>query len=191
MPKILIYVCVCFSYRVSAILSLFSAVYVRKWGHFFPNKKLKCTPLFDGRAVCYPSSNIRQDYLAWRQVNCHINNQYNNCFWELVKLGRTKQKARKYLMVTQTIEKYDLLAQQFNIDYSRLPIMFCRGYSVFQEQIDNGLHMWNHHEVTNEGTKGETQNRAVIKHCNIIDRSFWEANTSILAICLFRDPCGT
>ncbi|KAK1403780.1 tRNA(His) guanylyltransferase [Heracleum sosnowskyi] len=161
----------CASYIVSAIVSLFSAVYVMQWVHFFPSKELKYTPCFDGRAVCYPSSKILQDYLAWRQVDCHINNQYNTCFWELVKSGRTKREAQKFLKGTQTNEKYDLLAQQFHIDYNRLPIMFRRGSSVFREQDK---------DTSNEEVEGETQNRVVIKHCNIIDCSFWEANPSIL-----------
>ncbi|KAK1357702.1 hypothetical protein POM88_050958 [Heracleum sosnowskyi] len=132
------------SYIVSAIVSLFSSVYVMQWINIFPNKELKYTPCFDGRAVCHPSSKILQDYLAWRQVDCHINNQ-------------TKREAQIYLKGTQTNEKYHLLAQQFNIDYDRLPIMFRRGSSVFREQDENT-------SITNEGTKGETQNRVVIKH---------------------------
>lgn len=45
-------------------------MYVLKWKEFFPQKDLKYPPSFDGRAVCYPSSDIIQDYLAWRQVDC-------------------------------------------------------------------------------------------------------------------------
>lgn len=55
---------------VSIIVSLFSSLYVMKWREFFPNKELKYPPSFDGRAVCYPSREILQDYLAWRQVDC-------------------------------------------------------------------------------------------------------------------------
>lgn len=45
-------------------------MYVMKWPQFFPLKELKYLPRFDGRAVCYPSSEILRDYLAWRQVDC-------------------------------------------------------------------------------------------------------------------------
>lgn len=55
---------------VSVIVSLFSAMYVMKWIQFFPSKEFKYPPCFDGRAVCYPSSEILRDYLAWRQVDC-------------------------------------------------------------------------------------------------------------------------
>ncbi|XP_057971564.1 tRNA(His) guanylyltransferase 1-like isoform X2 [Malania oleifera] len=82
---------------VSIIVSFFSAKYVLKWKEFFPQKELKYPPSFDGRAVCYPSSEILQDYLAWRQVDCHINNQYNTCFWMLAKSGKSKREAQNYL----------------------------------------------------------------------------------------------
>lgn len=36
---------------------------------------LQYTPVFDGRAVCYPTLAILRDYLSWRQADTHINNQ--------------------------------------------------------------------------------------------------------------------
>ncbi len=30
--------------------------------------------MFDGRAVCYPDVQTVRDYLAWRQVDTHVNN---------------------------------------------------------------------------------------------------------------------
>ena len=38
----------------------------------------------------YPTDAILRDYLKWRQVDTHINNQYNTCFWALVHSGKTK-----------------------------------------------------------------------------------------------------
>lgn len=40
-----------------------------------PDTPLKVTPMFDGRAVCYPDISTLRDYLTWRQVDTHINNQ--------------------------------------------------------------------------------------------------------------------
>ena len=37
------------------------------------------TPSFDGRAICYPTTEILLDYLAWRQVDTHVNNQVWLC----------------------------------------------------------------------------------------------------------------
>ncbi|KAK4585393.1 hypothetical protein RGQ29_022876 [Quercus rubra] len=54
---------------VSVTVSFFSSMYVMKWKEFFPQKELKYPPSFDGRVVCYPSSKILLDYLAWRQVD--------------------------------------------------------------------------------------------------------------------------
>ncbi|PHT31904.1 tRNA(His) guanylyltransferase 2 [Capsicum baccatum] len=48
---------------VSAIVSLFSSMYVMKWKEFFP-EEFKEPPYFDGRSVCCPSSEILRDYLS-------------------------------------------------------------------------------------------------------------------------------
>ena len=60
---------------ISLVTSCFSASYVRWWAELFPGQALQCTPMFDGRAVCYPTDAILRDYLAWRQADAHINNQ--------------------------------------------------------------------------------------------------------------------
>jgi tRNA(His) guanylyltransferase len=61
---------------VSVVTSYFAANYVRWWGDAMgPARPLRATPAFDGRAVCYPSARALRDYLAWRQADCHINNQ--------------------------------------------------------------------------------------------------------------------
>lgn len=60
---------------VSLVTSCFTANYVRQWPEYFPSTPLQCTPIFDGRAVCYPSDEILRDYLSWRQADTHINNQ--------------------------------------------------------------------------------------------------------------------
>ncbi|KAG6400914.1 hypothetical protein SASPL_137759 [Salvia splendens] len=58
----------CASEIVSSVVSFFSSTYTMRWNEFFPQKEMKYLPYFDGRAVCYPSSEIK-DYLAWRQVD--------------------------------------------------------------------------------------------------------------------------
>lgn len=40
-----------------------------------PHTQLQTTPMFDARAVLYPSDQSLRDYLAWRQADTHINNQ--------------------------------------------------------------------------------------------------------------------
>lgn len=39
------------------------------------DQPLLYSPVFDGRAVCYPNLAVLRDYLAWRQADAHINNQ--------------------------------------------------------------------------------------------------------------------
>ncbi|KAK6150521.1 hypothetical protein DH2020_015453 [Rehmannia glutinosa] len=155
---------------VSAVVSFFSSLYTMKWNEFFPHKELKYPPYFDGRAVCYPSCEILLDYLAWRQVDCHINNQYNTCFWMLVKSGKSKSEAQNYLKGTQTQEKNELLDQLSGIInyYNTLPPMFRQGSSE-TKIVDNG-----------EGSAGKSRKIVVVKHCNIIETSFWEAHSDIL-----------
>ncbi|XP_042520635.1 tRNA(His) guanylyltransferase 1-like isoform X1 [Macadamia integrifolia] len=120
---------------VSQTVSFFSSLYVMKWKLFFPGEGLKYPPSFDGRTVCYPSVQILRDYLSWRQIDCHINNQYNTCFWMLVKSGKTKSEAQYLLKGTQTQEKNKLLLQQFGINYERLPVMFRRGSCVYRDKV--------------------------------------------------------
>ncbi|CAN0887933.1 tRNA(His) guanylyltransferase 1 [Linum grandiflorum] len=146
---------------VSSVVSLFTSTYVMKWKTFFPSTDLHSLPSFDGRVVCYPSLEILRDYLSWRQVDCHINNQYNTCFWMLVKSGKSRNEAQQILKGTQTQEKMELLATKFGIDYNDIAEMLRLGSSVFREE-ENGC------------------NRIVVEHCNIIDDSFWNAHPYIL-----------
>ncbi|KAK9272309.1 hypothetical protein L1049_002680 [Liquidambar formosana] len=149
-------------------------MYVMKWKEFFTQKELKHTPSFDGRSVCYPSTKILQDYLAWRQVDCHINNQYNTCFWMLVKSGKSKSEAQNYLKGTQAREKNELLIKQFSIDYNKLPVMFRQGSSVFWEKENNNV-------ISQDGASVKMSTKKVIvEHCNIIEQSFWKAHPGIL-----------
>ncbi|XP_024992428.1 tRNA(His) guanylyltransferase 1-like isoform X2 [Cynara cardunculus var. scolymus] len=156
---------------VSATVSFFSSTYVMKWKEFFPKKELKYPPNFDGRAVCYPSYEIIRDYLAWRQVDCHINNQYNTCFWMLVKSGKSTREAQSLLKGTQTQEKNQMLSQLFGIDYNMLPIIFRNGSSVFWDKETT---------MMDNGVVAKSHKKAVVEHPNIIEDEFWEAHSLIL-----------
>nr|XP_043623993.1 tRNA(His) guanylyltransferase 1-like isoform X3 [Erigeron canadensis] len=156
---------------VSATVSFFSSTYVMKWKEFFPQKDLKYPPNFDGRAVCYPSYEIIRDYLAWRQVDCHINNQYNTCFWMLVKSGKSTREAQSILKGTQRPEKNQLLCQLFAIDYNTLPIIFRNGSSVFWDKETT---------VMDNGVVAKCHKKIVVEHLNIIEDGFWAAHPLIL-----------
>lgn len=110
---------------VSVIASCFAANYVRRWGeHMGDATPLRATPAFDGRAVAYPSAEVLRDYLAWRQADCHINNQYNTPFWELVKSGTPPPEAQAALAGTNAGLKNELLFSRFGINYNDLPQQF-------------------------------------------------------------------
>ncbi|XP_015581517.1 tRNA(His) guanylyltransferase 1 isoform X2 [Ricinus communis] len=157
---------------VSVIVSFFSSMYVMNWKSFFPQKDLKYPPSFDGRAICYPSSEILQDYLAWRQVDCHINNQYNTCFWALVKSGKSKTDAQSTLKGTQVREKNEILAQ-FGIDYNNLPLIFRQGSSVFRVKEDIVIH-------ENGASAKNLRTKVIVQFCDIIVESFWKEHPDIL-----------
>ncbi|KAK3250115.1 hypothetical protein CYMTET_40492 [Cymbomonas tetramitiformis] len=85
---------------ISVFVSYYTAAYVSQWPTHFPDVPLQYLPSFDGRTVCYPSNDILRDYLSWRQADCHINNQYNTCFWALVHSGKKPSEAQGILKVS-------------------------------------------------------------------------------------------
>ncbi|XP_062180255.1 tRNA(His) guanylyltransferase 1-like isoform X2 [Phragmites australis] len=171
--------------RESKILSLcvsyFTSMYVMKWKDFFPNKELKEPPYFDARAVCYPNLKTIRDYLAWRQVDCHINNQYNTCFWMLVKSGKGEQEAQLALKGTYSKDKNELLAQQFQINYDDEPAMFRKGSSVYRERVETKV------KTDDYGNPiKRTQLKVTVAHVDIIGSDFWENHQHILREGKFR-----
>ncbi|KAJ8636987.1 hypothetical protein MRB53_011254 [Persea americana] len=157
---------------LSLIVSYFTSAYVMKWREFFPQKELKYPPSFDGRVICYPSTAIVRDYLAWRQVDCHINNQYNTCYWMLVKSGKSKREAQDLLKGTQTQEKNEILLQHFSINYNTLPVMFRKGSSVFRDKVE---------DTVDSAERGDpVEMKVVIDHSDIIEETFWDKHQYIL-----------
>ncbi len=63
---------------ISLLVSCFTAHYIVSWPNFFLTKRLQHLPIFDGRAVCYPTDQTLRDYLCWRQADTHINNQVSH-----------------------------------------------------------------------------------------------------------------
>ncbi|TXG60584.1 hypothetical protein EZV62_015157 [Acer yangbiense] len=102
---------------------------------FSPKKELRYSPSFHARAICCASIEVLQAYLAWRQNDCHINNQYETCLGMLVKCGKTESEAQEILKGTQKQEKNELLFQQFGINYKKLPELFRQGSCVFKTEV--------------------------------------------------------
>ena len=90
-------------------------------------------PMFDARAVCYPDFKNLRDYFAWRQVDCHINNLYNTCFWNMVQVGgKSNQEAQIILKDTFSDQKNEILFSQFGINYSKIEEQFRKGTTLIR-----------------------------------------------------------
>ncbi|CAL9155056.1 unnamed protein product [Musa hybrid cultivar] len=145
-----------------------------KWQEFFPHEELK-VPHFDGRVVCYPRAKLVQYYLAWRQVDCNINNQYNTFFWMLVKSGKTEREAQEFLKGTQAKDMNELLFQQFNVNYDKLPQMFRKGSCIYIKKVEEVMKL---DDTGNPVTR--TRSKAVVEHMDVIGPKFWSKHSCIL-----------
>ncbi|CDR95849.1 tRNA-His guanylyltransferase, putative [Babesia bigemina] len=115
---------------LSSVVSAFSAAYCFHWSAFYPNRPLKTLPTFDGRIVLYPRFEHVVDYFSWRHADCHINNQYNICFWCLVGDGKSPDEAYKWLKHTQKGEKNEYIFKSRGINYNNLPRIFRKGTTL-------------------------------------------------------------
>ncbi|GAA5963705.1 hypothetical protein JCM21900_004103 [Sporobolomyces salmonicolor] len=123
---------------VTLVTSIFSSAYVYLWPQYFPNSPLQFEelPVFDGRIVQYTSETEVRDYLRWRQVDTHINNMYNTCFWALVlRGGRTAQQANQELSGTISSQKQEMLFSNFGINYNNEAAMFRKGSLIVWEEV--------------------------------------------------------
>lgn len=161
---------------ISIICSLFSSSYVMKWSNYFPDTKLQYAPTFDGRAVCYPSEFILRDYLSWRQVDCHINNQYNTCFWMLVESGKTTAEAQNALKGTTADVKNNLLFEEFKINYNDLPQIFRKGSIIYRKKVEEVVKVENGEDIKRPRV------RVAIEHEDIIRDNFWTNHPYILSV---------
>jgi len=156
---------------ITNISSLFASRYVFHWSEFFPDKKLKYPPCFDGRAVLYPSEKNIRDYLSWRQADCHINNLYNTVFWTLIqKGGMTPKGAQERLKGTVSGDKNEILFSEFGVNYNNEPNQLKKGTTIIKrkEKIDlpDGEH--------------KMRTRTLELDCDIIGDQFWNDNPHLL-----------
>ncbi|CXI20299.1 tRNAHis guanylyltransferase, putative [Plasmodium berghei] len=117
------------------VVSYFTSSFTFNWKKYFPNKELIYLPSFDARIIVYPTESEIKDYFSWRQADCHINTQYNECFWNLVlKSNYTHEEAYKFLLATQTKDKNELLFTRFDINYNNIPEIFRRGTIIIRNK---------------------------------------------------------
>ncbi|KAF7457737.1 tRNA(His) guanylyltransferase [Cryptosporidium felis] len=117
------------------VVSLFTSTFIFHWNNFFPDEKLLYPPTFDGRIIIYPTNEDIRTYLSWRQVDCHINNLYNTCFWLLVsRKNLSEQEATEKLRYTDSSFKNELLFQEFGVNYNSVSSQFRKGTTIFRSK---------------------------------------------------------
>ncbi|KDD75003.1 Thg1 polymerase-like protein [Helicosporidium sp. ATCC 50920] len=169
---------------VSLVTSCFSASYVRLWPRRFGTLELRETPIFDGRAVCYPTLKSLRDYLSWRQVDTHVNNLYNTAFWALVQSGQTTVQAHDALKGTRSDVKNEILFSQFGINYNNLPERFRKGSVVIRAPVQ-ALPAGEDGDAASEPRRTKKTSRVAyelqVVHVDIIKDAFWAAYPHLLA----------
>lgn len=158
---------------ISTLVSVFTGAYILAWSKYFPDTPLQYAPSFDARAVLYPTSQNIKDYLAWRQVDQHINNLYNTVFWALrlrpPKDGDTGPlnaiEAEAKLSGTVSSDKHDILFKQYGINYNEEPEIYKKGTILL---------------YPSEKSKRKKKGRVEEHYTDIMRQPFWDWNEYIL-----------
>lgn len=158
----------------STLVSLFTASYVMKWPEHMAGTPLRRPPVFDGRLVVYPDEAAVRDYLSWRQVDAHVNNQYNYAFWALVKAGVSRTEAAERLAGTGREEKEEAIRGHGGAEYADLPPMHRKGSVVVREMAMEDL----------ETPDGKPYRRPVARvsvvYEDLIGDEFWQKRPNTL-----------
>ncbi|XP_058811013.1 probable tRNA(His) guanylyltransferase [Topomyia yanbarensis] len=124
---------------ISYVGSLFTSAYLFNWPYIFKDTlNIRYPPVFDSRAVLYPTDQNLRDYVSWRQADVHVNNLYNTTFWNLVASGLSNAEAEKRLRGTLSSDKNEILFQEFKINYNNEPEMFRKGTILMRKRVSIG-----------------------------------------------------
>ncbi|XP_076439664.1 putative tRNA(His) guanylyltransferase [Babylonia areolata] len=168
---------------LTSVASLFSSSFTLLWPRFFSTQHLQSVPAFDGCVLLYPSDLNLQDYLSWRQADCHINNLYNTCFWKLVQeKGLSHTQAQERLKGTMSSDKNELLFSHFKINYNNLPELYRKGTILIRSQgssvpdtpTGRGVTLVENHMHTKAGPS------ILVLHGDFITKQFWEQHPVLL-----------
>ena len=168
---------------VTCVVSCFTSAFVVNFLKFFRKSELKDLPMFDGRCVSYPELKILRDYLSWRQVDCHINNLYNTCFWSLVNTKKLSTKeAQNLLKDTRSDQKNELLFKEFGINYNTIEPIYRKGTILIRKEVVKEKHLLNEEKGIEEEKEGENNKKKQISmkkvvtdiHEDLIGDEFWE-----------------
>ena len=162
----------------STLVSVFTAVYNIKFEEIMGKKAIGYA-IFDGRVVEYPSLKSMKDYFSWRQVDCHINNLYNTCFWKFVlEEGLSHKKTEKILKDTVSSDKHELLFSKFKLNYSHEPAIFRKGSLLIRHWKSDPAKLEKYNQLKKEGkiknlSKPREKLNWNLEHCDLIQNKFW------------------
>ncbi|CUM64159.1 uncharacterized protein PRCAT00001751001 [Priceomyces carsonii] len=170
---------------VSTFASAITSHYYYEWNQEFPEKALwpENLPMFDSRAVVYPSAKHVRDYFSWRQVDCHINNLYNTTFWSMVeKANLTPKEAENKLMGTVSSDKNEILFKDFGINYNDEPDIFKKGTIIVREYESWKPELESDNSARQRQRIEKKRKRANIAfhHVDIIKDDFWSSRPWLL-----------
>ncbi|CCG82949.1 putative TRNAHis guanylyltransferase [Taphrina deformans PYCC 5710] len=175
--------CVTFGRRdsklVSTVVSIFTGAYIFAWPTYFPDKAMQYPPSFDGRAVLYPTRQTVVDYFSWRQVDAHINNLFNTCFWTLQRVDpkhggprKSAQEAEEVLRGTVAAQKNELLWRDYGVNYNDEAEMYKKGsillYNLGERAGDGASKTSRLREEKRRRKEGVS-----VVHVDLIQESFW------------------
>ena len=159
----------------TVFVSCFTSAFVLNFKEFFPDQDLKDVPMFDGRCVLYPEDKIMIDYLCWRQVDCHINNLYNTCFWMLVKEKKmSTEDAHKTLKGTYSDAKNEMLFQN-GINYAKIEAIWRKGTTHIRIQDEQmPTDKADEESKENNKIKKKIKTKIIDLHIDMIEKKFWD-----------------
>ncbi|XP_019418434.1 PREDICTED: tRNA(His) guanylyltransferase 1-like [Lupinus angustifolius] len=161
---------------LSIITSFFSSMFVTKWSDFFPQKELHYAPSFQGHVISCATIQVLQSYLLWRQNICHVNNQYDQCFWRLIKRGKTETEVRNSLKVAEKSNLNECLFHEFNINYNTLEEIYRKGSCVLKTMVEDIV------KYADNGAPVRRRRRKIITvhKKKVASTRFWNEQTILL-----------
>lgn len=93
-------------------------------------------PIFDARILTLPSKSEVIKCFQWRQMDSHRNAISTDCFWSLVKGGKSERSAQRIMDGMKDSDKNELLFKEFNINYNDTPDWERKGTMVYWEEFE-------------------------------------------------------
>ena len=164
---------------ISVIVSLFTSAYYFNFEKLFL-KKPEIFPIFDCRIICYPNFKTMWDYFCWRQVDCHINNLYNTCFWKLIQeKNKNNKEAEKILKFTLSDFKNEMLFKEFGINYAKIEAVFRKGSLFVRKKVVDLKKIEKMKNLEGKIKKISSPRKKIVYellHVDLIQKDFWLNN---------------